>query len=96
MKSEVDFTLGLSCSIVVTGTPVWAEITPKVSPARTVQNRRGAVFFVLVVVAKVAVEVLAGAETVGAGFALLFPDWMPARTRTTATVTASSNAAGAR
>jgi hypothetical protein len=39
MNSEVDFTFGFSCWIVATGTPDFVEMTPKVSPAFTVQNR---------------------------------------------------------
>ena len=39
MNKEVDFTFGFSCSIVATATPDLDEITPKVSPACTVQNR---------------------------------------------------------
>lgn len=59
MNKEVDFTVGFSCSIVATGTPDFVEMTPKVSPACTVQNR-GPAFVVLVVVPPVVV----GDETV--------------------------------
>ena len=53
MKSDVDFTFGFSCSMVATGTPVFAEMTANVSPARTVQNRGRAA--VVVVAAEVVV-----------------------------------------
>ena len=100
MKSEVDFTCGFSFSIVATGTPVWEEITPKLSPARTVQKRLPAAPVLVwdeplvVVVAPAGCE---GADAVtvsdaGDGD----PVWSPARTSTTAIVTAARNAAGAR
>ena len=88
MKSEVDVTFGFSAWILVTGTPVLAEMTPKVSPALTVQYSR----------------VPAVVETCGdGGIALVVvvvgdreePCSSPERTSTTATVTASRNAAGA-
>ena len=52
MKSDVEDTFGFSRSSVDTGTPLFDEITPNVSPACTVQNRfagrRPAVFVVVV------------------------------------------------
>lgn len=99
MKSDVELTFGFSCSIVATGTPVSDEITPKVSPAFTVQN----VFVpaVLVVVLRVVVgavvttvcgEVAVGTADTGDADVLVSS---PFRTRMTAIVTPSRNAAGA-
>ena len=48
MKSDVECTFGFSCSRVATGTPDLEEITPKVSPAWTVQNRFAATAVVVV------------------------------------------------
>ena len=88
MKSDVDVTFGFSLWILVTGTPVFAEMTPKVSPALTLQY---SLLFAVV-------------ETCGDGGILLVvvvvlgfeePCSSPDRTRATATVTASRNAAGA-
>src|SRR5260221_13220706 len=99
MKSEVDFTFGFSCWIVATGTPDFVEMTPKVSPASTVQNRG---FDELVVVrpddALVVVDtVLCGVVTttaVVAGFE--GPDCRPERMSRMAIVPARRNAAGPR
>src|SRR4051812_45683361 len=94
MNSEVDFTLGFSCSIVVTATPVCAEITAKVSPARTVQYRfAGALDLVVVAAVVVAAGTVAVVVTCGAGAGRL-PACSPERTSSTATVAASRNAAG--
>jgi hypothetical protein len=97
MNSEVDFTLGLSCWIVATGTPDFVEMTPKVSPAFTVQNRGPAEVVVAPPVVVVGDEtVLCGwvdTDTVVAGFEV--PAWRPERMSRTATVAASRNAAGA-
>jgi hypothetical protein len=96
MNSEVDFTFGFSCWIVATGTPDFVAMTPKVSPAFTVQNRG---VDELVVVPPVVVgdeTVLCGCvdtATVVAGFDV--PDSRPERMSRTATVAASRNAAGA-
>ncbi len=88
MKSEVDVTFGFSRSILATGTPVLLEMTPKVSPALTLQNSR----------------LFAVVEICGDGGMLLVVvvvddlDGLcssPDRTSTTATVTVSRNAAGA-
>ena len=101
MKSEVDFTFGFSCSIVATGTPDFEEMTPKVSPACTVQNF---VPDVVVVVVDRPELVVVGAETVLRGAVVTAvvrafedePDCRPERTRRMAIVAASRNAAGAR
>ena len=96
MNSDVDFTFGFSRSSVATGTPDLEEMTPKVSPACTVQNRG---VDALVVVrpdeALVAVDTaLCGAVTaVVAGAAV--PACSPDRISRTAIVAASRNAAGA-
>jgi hypothetical protein len=97
MNSEVDFTFGLSCWIVATGTPDFVEMTPKVSPAFTVQNRN---VDELVVVcpdeAFVDVDtVLCGVVTIAVVAGFEVPAWRPERMRRTATVAASRNAAGA-
>src|SRR5262249_22470799 len=84
MCSEVEELFGLRRAMVATGTPVRVEMTAKVSPARTVQNR----FAGLRTCAAVAATVLRAP----AGFE---PAFIPARMRTTAIVTASRNAAGA-
>jgi hypothetical protein len=81
MKSEVELTPGFSRSMRTTETPVAFAITAYVSPARTTQNRG------------VEVPVVA-ATPEGAGVPPL-PDSKPARIKTTATVAASRNAAGA-
>ena len=98
MKSEVDFTFGFSCSIVATGTPDFVEMTPKVSPALTVQNRGVDELVVvrpddaLVVVDTGLCGVVTTAAVV-AGFAV--PACRPERMSRTAIVAASRNAAGA-
>jgi len=88
MKSDVDVTFGFSLSILATEMPVFVEMTPKVSPARTVQYSR----------------LFAVVETCGDGGILLVdvvvagpeePCSRPERTSATAIVTASRNAAGA-
>ncbi len=97
MKSEVECTFGFSCSRVATGTPAFAEITPKVSPAWTIQNRRPvAAFFVVTVLATV-VETCLGEVTgtvieAGEPFPPASrPEWI----NTIAIVAASKNAPGA-
>ena len=80
MKSEVELTPGFSRSMRTTETPVVFAITAYVSPARTTQNR--------------GVEVPVVAAT-PEGVGVPLPDSKPARIRTTATVAASRNAAGA-
>ena len=103
MKSDVEDTFGFSCSIVATGTPVFDEITPNVSPACTVQYCAPLGFgfgfgfrvvFVGVVVAT-CLRGLAGAVAVGAFAPLLPPDSSPERMSTTASVAARRKAAGA-
>jgi hypothetical protein len=83
MKREVELAFGFSFWIVATGTPVFCEMTPKVSPARTVQNALAGDLVV--------VDAAVGVETVG----VLESCRRPERTSTTAIVTASRNAAGA-
>ena len=96
MKSEVDFTFGFSCWIVATGTPDFVEITPKVSPAWTVQNRGPAA---VVVDARVVVDddtVFRGCVTTAVVVVDRdAPDCSPERMSTMAIVAASRNAAGA-
>lgn len=94
MNSEVDFTFGFSCSIVATGTPDFDEMTPKVSPACTVQNRFVVVFVFAVVVGVVTTTFRVVAGTGVATWAEL-PACRPDRMRSTAIVAASRNAAGA-
>ena len=97
MNNEVDFTFGFNCSMVETGTPDFEEMTPKVSPARTVQNLRADV------AAVGRLPVVVGDATVlcgGAGAPELVPepdvpDCRPERMSRTAIVAASRNAAGA-
>jgi hypothetical protein len=86
MKREVELAFGFSLSIVATGTPVFCEMTPKVSPALTVQNARAGRFVV-----EVEVEETAVVEPPGTDASCCRPE----RTSTTAIVTASRNAAGA-
>ena len=98
MNSEVDFTFGFSCWIVATGTPDFVEMTPKVSPACTVQNLGlDAVVVVRPCGTVVDVEtVLCGVVTaavVVVGFDV--PACRPERMSRTAIVAASRNAAGA-
>jgi hypothetical protein len=95
MNNEVDLTFGFSCSIVATGTPVFDEITPKVSPAWTTQNRRAVlgVVFVFVLVVATTLCVVAGTPTVVA--VVEPPACNPDRMSSTAIVAASRNAAGA-
>ena len=98
MKSDVDFTLGFSRSMVATGTPVFAEMTANVSPARTVQNRGPDVVFVVlvVVVARGRVVVASLAVVVRtAAVVVVGPERRPERISSTAMVAASRNAAGA-
>jgi hypothetical protein len=95
MKRDVDFTFGFSRSRVATGTPDFEEITPNVSPARTVQNRRAAFVWVrvLVVVPAVVSACFAGCVTVVGDRP---PElWRAEWIRTTAIVTATRNPAGA-
>jgi hypothetical protein len=110
MKSDVELACGLSCWIVLTGTPLFDEITPNVSPACTVQNRCPAVLAVAVVVrafvvtafvvfafafAFVVVTCRRGAVgTEVVVSAFVRPDSSPDRTRRIAIVAASRNAAG--
>jgi hypothetical protein len=88
MKSDVEVTLGFSLSILAIGTPVLLEMTPNVSPALTRQYSR----------------LFAVVDTWGDGgirrvvvVLVVFdpPCSSPDRTRATAIVTASRNAAGA-
>jgi len=97
MNSEVDFTVGFSCWIVATGTPDFVEMTPKVSPACTVQNRGlDAVVVVRPREALVDVEtVLTGAVTTALAAGFEVPDCRPERMSRMAIVAASRNAAGA-
>jgi hypothetical protein len=97
MNSEVDFTFGFSFWIVATGTPDFVEMTPKVSPACTVQNR-GVDALVVVRPAEVVVgvdTVLPGAVTADLGAVVDVPECSPERMSKMATVAASRNAAGA-
>lgn len=98
MKSDVDFTLGFSRSMVATGTPLFVEITPKVSPACTVQNRLPVGLPLTVVVPAVDVTAMCLRGTVGTvtgACPASVPASSPARIRRTAIVAASRNAAGA-
>jgi hypothetical protein len=98
MKSEVDFTVGFSCSIVATGTPDFVEMTPKVSPACTIQKRGpDAVVVVPLVVAVEVDTVLCGrlGTEIAAVVAPGVPAFSPDRMSRTAIVAASRNAAGA-
>jgi hypothetical protein len=95
MNSEVDFAFGFNCWIVATGTPVFVEMTPKVSPACTVQNRGPDA---VVVVDPVVVDVdtvWCGVVETAEDFVGLVPDCRPERMSTIAIVAASRNAAGA-
>ena len=99
MNKEVDFTFGFNCSILATGTPDFVEITPKVSPACTIQNRGPAFVEVVVVVRPVVV----GDETVFRGCVGVasvrcgreVPACRPERISRMAIVAASRKAAGA-
>lgn len=98
MNSEVDFTFGFSRSIVATGTPDFDEMTPKVSPACTIQKRGpDAVVVVPLVVAGEVGTVVWG--RLGAEIAVVVargvPAFRPDRMSRTAIVAASRNAAGA-
>jgi hypothetical protein len=97
MNREVDFTFGFSCWIVATGTPDFVEITPKVSPACTVQ-KRGVDELVVVRPDVVLVDVdtvLCGADATAVVGGVDVPDCRPERMSRMATVAASRNAAGA-
>ena len=96
MNNEVDFTFGFSCWIVATGTPDVVEMTPKVSPAFTIQNREPAAAVVVPAVVVDDETVLRGCvltAEVAAGRA--FPACRPERISRMAIVAASRNAAGA-
>lgn len=97
MNREVDFTFGFSCSIVATATPVFDEMTPNVSPACTVQNRRvgAGLFAVLVGVVFVVTTLCVVAGTPLVVTCVALPAWRPERMRSTAMVAASRKAAGA-
>jgi hypothetical protein len=88
MKREVEVTFGFSRWILATGTPVLAEMTPKVSPARTRQYTR--LFAVVETWGEGGIRCVV---VVALGF--VEPCSSPERTSATATVTASRNAAGA-
>lgn len=100
MNSDVEDALGFNCSIVATGTPVFDEITPNVSPACTVQYCTPfglglrVVFVLVVVVVATCLRGLA-AVTVGAFARLAPPDSSPERMSTIASVAARRKAAGA-
>ncbi len=97
MNREVDFTFGFSCWIVVTGTPDFVEITPKVSPAFTIQNR-GVDEGVVVLPAGTVVEVDTVLRDVCVATVVVgreVPACRPERMSRMATVAASRNAAGA-
>lgn len=96
MNSEVDFTLGFSCWIVATGTPDFVEITPKVSPAFTIQNR--GVGDVVVLPDETVVDVDTALCVVCAAPVVVdreVPACRPERMSKMAIVAASRNAAGA-
>jgi hypothetical protein len=96
MKSEVECTLGFNCSSVATGTPDLAEITPKVSPACTVQNRFAGGLFAVVVAAVLVTTCLRGVDELAVVTARGEPPAStPERISTTAIVAAARNAAGA-
>ena len=96
MKSEVDFTFGFSCSIVATGTPDFVEMTPKVSPACTVQNRWSSTPSSSSARSSSCVEtVLCGGVAVADVVAARRAACRPERMSRTAIVAASRNAAGA-
>ena len=87
MKSDVDVTFGFSLWILATGTPVFAEMTPKVSPALTLQYPSCS--------RSSRPVVTAGCSSSSSWCsASSEPCSSPDRTRATATVTASRNAAG--
>jgi hypothetical protein len=96
MKSDVECTCGFNRSMVVTGTPAFVEITPKVSPAWTIQNRRPfAAFFVVTVCATDVVTTLRGVTgTVTDARELFPPASSPEWINRTAIVAASRNAPG--
>ena len=97
MKSEVECTFGFNCSRVATGTPAFVEITPKVSPAWTIQNRRPAAALFVVTVRATEVETCLGEVTGKVIDAeepfppASSPEWI----NTIAIVAASKNAPGA-
>lgn len=96
MNSEVDFTFGFSCWIVATGTPDFDEMTPKVSPACTVQNRELDVVLVAPCVVVCVETVVPGCVTsADVVVGVDVPACRPERMSRTATVAASRNAAGA-
>lgn len=97
MNNEVDFTFGFSFSIVATGTPDFVEMTPKVSPACTVQNRGvDELGFVRPDEAFVDVDTaLCGAVTTAVVVGVEVPACRPERMSRMAIVAASRNAAGA-
>jgi hypothetical protein len=98
MNSEVDFTFGFNCWSVATGTPDFVEMTPKVSPACTVQNR-GVDALVVVRPDEALVDVdtvLCGAGTTAEVIVRVdVPACRPERMSKMPTVAASKNAAGA-
>ncbi len=98
MKSEVECTFGFSRTRVATGTPAFVEITPKVSPAWTIQNRRPAAAFFVVTVRATVVELCPGEVatcTVIDPRESFPPASSPEWINTIAIVAASKNAPGA-
>jgi hypothetical protein len=100
MKSEVECTVGFSCSIVATGTPAFVEMTPNVSPAFTIQNRRPTGFFVVTVRETVVEPAVVPCAVVVTGTVVVPRELLPPASRpewinTIAIVAASKNAPGA-
>src|SRR4051794_5537996 len=99
MNSDVDETFGLSRASSATETPDCDEMTPNVSPGRTVQYRFPDAVLVVVRVVRVVVVVvvtcLRGVVVGCASRVLVVPDSSPDRMSRTASVTASRKAAGA-
>jgi hypothetical protein len=96
MKSEVECTVGFSCSMVATGTAAFVEMTPNVSPAWTIQNRRATAGFFVVTVRETVVELCVVVVTgTVVPRELLPPALRPEWISTIAIVAASKNAPGA-
>jgi hypothetical protein len=96
MNNEVDFTFGFSRWIVATGTPDFDEMTPKVSPACTVQNRGPDLVVLVPRVVVCDVTVFWGCVTTADVVVdVEEPACRPERMSRMAIVAASRNAAGA-
>src|SRR5581483_6230850 len=95
MKSDVELIFGFRRCSVATDTPVLPAMTPNVSPARTIQYRLVGRCSVVVVAADEPLVVPPPTDGAVAETGADVPCSSPARTSTTAIVTASRNAAGA-